>query len=240
MFSVNAFNSGLGNGHHLTACSSLAPHTTPTTSAWEQLCLPTVACLQCSSVLSVPSHSTSSSRILMLVATRPISPGLATLSAIGKPSCLHTTVAALWSNRSSHTVPHSPFTKISTRPRSDRFGSGLTSLTCPLRYLLRFPLCPCFPFFLPLPLPLLRGLSVGRDIFRESEVQYIGLVVVIEAVQYGLVLLEACGCLVDGCNVVGGRVLRSVVSGFTFTVVIYCGLGVVLWPRNGYTAPVVE
>lgn len=232
-----SFKSGLGNGHHLTAFSSSELHTTPTSSACEQLWLPTVACWQCSSVLSVPSHSTSSSRIRRLVATRPISPGFATLSALANPSCLHTTVAALMSNRSSHTVPHSPLTKISTRPRSDHFGSGLTSLTFPLRDLLPPPLPLLWPFFLPCPLPLLLGLSVGRDVFREAEVQYTGLVVVlIEAGQYEWVLLEMCGCLVDGRNVVGWGVLRGVVSDLTFKVVIYCGLSVVLW--SGCTVPV--
>lgn len=230
---------GLGHGHHLTACSSSALHTTPTSSAWEQLCLPITGCLQCSSVLSVPSHSTSSSRIWRFVATRPISPGLATLSALTKPSCLHTTVAALRSNKSSHTVPHSPLTKISTRPRSDRSGSGLTSLTFPLRDLLRPPLPLLWPFFLPFTLPLLGG----SDVFREAEVQYTGLVVVgvvgvvIEAVQYGRVLLEACGCLVDGRNVVDGGVLWGVVSDLTFRVVMYCGLSVVLWLRIGCPIP---
>lgn len=142
-------------GKWSSACSSSELHTNPTSSACEQLCWPTGACLQCSSVLSVPSHSTSSSRIRRLVATRPISPGLPTLSALAKPSCLQTTVAALLSNRSSHTVPHSPLTKISTRPRSVRFGSGLTSLTSPLRCLLRPSLPLLWLFFLPLPLPLL-------------------------------------------------------------------------------------
>lgn len=83
-------------------------------------------------------------------------------------------------------------------------------------------------------------MSVRRDVFKDAEVQYTGLVVVvvvIEAVQYGRVLLETCGCLVDGCNVIGGGVLRVVASDLTFKVVMYCGPSVVLWPRIGCTVP---
>lgn len=74
----------------------------------------------------------------------------------------------------------------------------------------------------------------------EAEVQYTGLIVVaIEAVKYELVLLELCGCLVVEYNVVGGGVLRGVVSTLIFKVVIYCGANVVLWPSSGCTVAVV-
>lgn len=52
------------------------------------------------------------------------------------------------------------------------------------------------------------------------------MVLVTEAVQCAWVLLEVCGCLVDGRIVVGEGVLRGVVSDLTFKVVIYCGLSV--------------
>ncbi|TNN41759.1 hypothetical protein EYF80_048067 [Liparis tanakae] len=135
---------------------------TPTSSPCEQLCFPTLDLLQSSSDLSPPSHSTSSSRILTPASASPIAALFITASAVVKPACRHTTVPALLLKRSSHTVPHSPWMKTSTRPRSDR-PSTLTSRTEPARGLL-----PPLPLLWPRPLP--RGPFFSPSHRRSSRV----------------------------------------------------------------------
>lgn len=76
-------------------------------------------------------------------------------------------------NKSSHTVPHSPRTNISTRPRSFR-KSALTILTVPARGRPRRS-----PFLLGLPRPRLVGLLVWVfAVVLGAVVQYVGRAVV--------------------------------------------------------------
>lgn len=88
-------------------------HLTPASSRWMQLCVGLKG--QLMSLLSVPTHCTSSSKMgsvpcpkkERLVAIAPWSE---------KPSCLQTTVASGVPQKSSHTVPQVKFKQTSTRP----------------------------------------------------------------------------------------------------------------------------
>lgn len=120
-------------------------HTTPASSSWEQLCVPTPAWEHSSSVLSCPEHCTSSRRMRRDVPA-PNSAFLVARSTKGKPSWRHTTAAAGRLQPSSHTVPHSPSMNTSTLPRPRPSRPCRISRTEPLPggffFFFFFLLCP--------------------------------------------------------------------------------------------------
>ena len=90
------------------------PHTTPESSRCAQSFTPRSALLQYSNELSFPKHWTLSIHIGPV----PFPNDCPFVAAVawGSPSMRHTTYASSMLQKSSHTVPQTPLTEISTRP----------------------------------------------------------------------------------------------------------------------------
>ena len=101
----------------------LPPQTTPASSEWRQLCWPSWLWMHSKRDVSLPSHCTSS--IHICPDPWPKAALFRPATAVMYPSCRHTTIAAFRFQKSSHTVPHCPATKTSTRP--DEFEDPSTS-----------------------------------------------------------------------------------------------------------------
>ena len=91
----------------------MATHSTPASSPWLQLCM--VVAMQSIRRCSLPVHCTLSRKILPVPAPKNAFLLDTTLN-VEYPSCLHTTRASRFPQKSSHTVPHVLPMQISTRP----------------------------------------------------------------------------------------------------------------------------
>lgn len=87
---------------------------TPASSEWSQLCTSQVIWEQSFREASAPLHFRLSIRIVPVPGPKKASPRAAV--AFPQPNWRHTTWASGRSQASSHTVPHTEFKKISTRP----------------------------------------------------------------------------------------------------------------------------